>query len=354
MSHGLTTTPLQQGSKSEGTSTEYAVGTLVYCCIQCCDTAQMIESVVVEPGMWQTVIACPSGDWLRHVGTHFVSECEDGGASCEVVFLSVDPTSLVATPLPGSHRFSSIPLTENLLELFSESELDSVHMPTRKAGDVRSQDKYFEVRIGREHSLFHCNSVLVLPNFLTKAECHVLMDAADQASSSSVTREGCEAKRMRSSYTSSGQGLSRLPLCNLNSEAQLLSTSLLCDKLLTFFEQHLPDLARQLFGQAEGLAKMKFAFPWAEPAVNRYTQGGDFGPHTDLQAVTINVVLSDPGAFTGGGTVFWPQGSLDELTLLRPQQGTAVLFHGQLKHAGREVTSGVRHLYVASFSLSSE
>ena len=37
--------------------------------------------------------------------------------------------------------------------------------------------------------------------------------------------------------------------------------------------------------------------------------------------------------------------------LLQPKQGTAVLFNGEIVHAGREVTSGVRHLYVASFTL---
>ena len=67
-------------------------------------------------------------------------------------------------------------------------------------------------------------------------------------------------------------------------------------------------------------------------------------------------------SFKGGGTAFWPAQSqqgredkkeADEIceVLLQPQQGMGVLFNGQLSHAGKRVTSGLRHVYVASFDL---
>ena len=40
-----------------------------------------------------------------------------------------------------------------------------------------------------------------------------------------------------------------------------------------------------------------------------------------------------------------------EVTVLRPRQGSALLFNGHVSHAGRAVAQGIRHGYVASFSL---
>ncbi|CAE7676588.1 unnamed protein product, partial [Symbiodinium pilosum] len=106
--------------------------------------------------------------------------------------------------------------------------------------------------------------------------------------------------------------------------------------------------------------ELKPFFSPGEPAVNRYMTGGGIAPHIDREAVTLNVVLSEPGAFAGGGTAFWPQekveGETDEAcaekfdmrdaAVLRPRQGTAILFNGSIAHAGRPVISGVRHAFV--------
>ena len=87
-------------------------------------------------------------------------------------------------------------------------------------------------------------------------------------------------------------------------------------------------------------------------------------------ALTVNVLLSS-GTFEGGGTAFWREdsvtdslfrkaghaqyedGSTDAPTLsVQPAgAGVGVLFNGSVKHAGRAVTSGVRHVLVASFSI---
>mmetsp|Transcript_158831 Transcript_158831/g.509218 ORF Transcript_158831/g.509218 Transcript_158831/m.509218 type:complete len:182 (-) Transcript_158831:13-558(-) len=152
-------------------------------------------------------------------------------------------------------------------------------------------------------------------------------------------------------------GLQRLQVCYLSSEAQELSRSILHDRVLPFLEKQLPCVAEGLFGQASGLGDMAFSFSPKEPAVNRYEVGGEFKVHCDAYSVTVNVLLSDPGDFIGGGTAFWPQDVAgteddgDEMLLLRPRQGTGVLFNGSVMHSGRQVESGLRHLYVASFHL---
>lgn len=40
-----------------------------------------------------------------------------------------------------------------------------------------------------------------------------------------------------------------------------------------------------------------------EPAINRYGVGGNFAPHRDKQALTVNVLLRAGDAFEGGGTL---------------------------------------------------
>eukprot|EP00449_Zooxanthella_nutricula_P063350 CAMPEP_0198565998 /NCGR_PEP_ID=MMETSP1462-20131121/102650_1 /TAXON_ID=1333877 /ORGANISM="Brandtodinium nutriculum, Strain RCC3387" /LENGTH=139 /DNA_ID=CAMNT_0044297011 /DNA_START=9 /DNA_END=425 /DNA_ORIENTATION=+ len=139
--------------------------------------------------------------------------------------------------------------------------------------------------------------------------------------------------------------MNRLPVRKLDLEAQMLSAEVISRRLLPFFERQLPDVAEELFGQGEGLASMKVCFSPGEPAVNRYMVGGGIAPHTDKQTVTLNVVLSDLGAFAGGGTMFWPQDGPEDAEMsvertgdavvLRPPQGTAILFNGQVTHAGR-------------------
>ncbi|CAE8590769.1 unnamed protein product, partial [Polarella glacialis] len=153
--------------------------------------------------------------------------------------------------------------------------------------------------------------------------------------------------------------LERLPVCYLNSEARKLSDTILRDRLLPFLERELPDFCRGRFGKCEGLRDMTFSYSNNEPAVNRYVKGGEFPAHKDGYDVTVNVVLSEPEAFTGGGTAFWSQtffGRLDRFfgteILLKPPPGMGVVFNGGLSHAGRATESGLRHIYVASFSLT--
>jgi hypothetical protein len=190
------------------------------------------------------------------------------------------------------------------------------------------------------------------------------MDAADQSvakgTGSKRSNEHWLEAPAESAYemAATSNPLERLRICELGPEAEQLSANILLGRVLPFLEQKLPDTAQVLFGRSSVLKDMNMTFAPGEPAVNRYTSGGLMKVHTDNYHVTINILLSDPGAFVGGGTAFWeqhpPDSSMpeeDPAAVLRPRQGSGAFFNGSVRHAGQVVTSGTRHLYVASFSL---
>ena len=74
------------------------------------------------------------------------------------------------------------------------------------------------------------------------------------------------------------------------------------------------------------------------------------------------VPLSTSGReFDGGGTAFWSEAlvgtdskeahNFPPSLVMRPPAGTGLFWRGHLTHAGLPVTSGVRHVFVASFDL---
>lgn len=321
-------------------------------------TVKVTEAIVVEVGTCQIVVACPGCCALTAAG-HWASSpelsacktfhcaCVEPGATCPLVFYSVDAAALV-TRLPSEavdFSMQGMPSIERLVELFrGEANLDSLRVQTLTVGSFTPSDFFCEVRIGKMHSLFDYNSILMIPDFLTRKECHELIDSADRGFANLAA---CQKLR--------------LPIDKLDSGAQLLSASIV-DRVLSFFEFHQPQVAARLFGRSSELKNMNVIYSPGEPAVNRYRDGGQFLPHTDKDSVTVNVLLSDVGAFDGGGTMFWPEETTDtrsswstaDAVLLRPLPGTAFLFNGNVMHAGRKVASGIRHVYVASFSLYSK
>ena len=90
-----------------------------------------------------------------------------------------------------------------------------------------------------------------------------------------------------------------------------------------------------------------------------YTDGGYFGAHKDHLALTILIPLTSPDtSFGGGGTGFWagnrdtsenPEGREADI-VLRPPAGSALVFGGDVTHAGMPVALGVRSVLVCSFS----
>lgn len=100
-----------------------------------------------------------------------------------------------------------------------------------------------------------------------------------------------------------------------------------------------------------------------EPAINVYTKGGEFRPHTDSQALTVLVTLTEGDIIHeegGGGTAYWAlsqnhRRDQPALTLKPLQKGSLLLFGGDLVHSGLPLlTDGRRVILVASFSKKKE
>ena len=95
-----------------------------------------------------------------------------------------------------------------------------------------------------------------------------------------------------------------------------------------------------------------------EPAINVYEEGGYFGAHKDHLALTVLIPLTSPGEnFGGGGTGYWrgnresSENPTEEPDLiLKPAAGSALVFGGDVTHAGMPVASGYRSVFVCSFS----
>ena len=120
-------------------------------------------------------------------------------------------------------------------------------------------------------------------------------------------------------------------------------------------------VAASVAGPLGPTTALRIVFPEAEPAVNVYCSGGNFPLHDDGYDMSIVINLSPPGAFEGGGTQYWREMDDDkwqqngtqtrEPTLVQPPQGSALIFNGNITHAGRATTRGTRHVFVSSFDL---
>ena len=197
---------------------------------------------------------------------------------------------------------------------------------------------------------------IVLPSgFATADERAAMMSAAVAVA---------DAERRHT--TASVPGRLRLTVTErLDAGARALS-DLWLRRALQLIGAHLPAVARSLLLPHEPVSSLceleldAFEFADEEPACNVYDVGGEFKPHEDKQSVTVLVPLSDSALYEGGGTAFWSdeargpgrsRASTSAPTLvLQPPAGTALLFSGEVTHAARPVTSGVRVVYVASFT----
>jgi hypothetical protein len=221
-------------------------------------------------------------------------------------------------------------------------------------------------------------SLLLLHGLANPAECELLCTEASAYAS------------LQSRQTS--QALVRLPIVQmLSADAQALCDQVLIRGISRLREQ-LPRLLPVLFGDRGGIGAELWSgtpndgpavdastaappptitrdpllrFVPGEPACNVYSAGGQFKLHEDQQALTVLVVLSCQDAFKGGGTAFWssedrpPPISPGVLVrtaagpptlVVKPPQGTAIIFGGDVTHAGQPVLDGERTVFVASFS----
>ena len=231
------------------------------------------------------------------------------------------------------------------------------------------------VSTSRSKSIDLSNRILLMADMLSPEECLLLRNDADNLLDcrydrdlmDDVDEDGNDDADADDDEESAAQerSLRRVSLCDMSQASQNLSHELI-------FERILPALRHKNPSLLENLGLFNFdaltnEMDWAsdEPSINRYEIGGRFDPHRDGYALTVIVLLSTDGAFDGGGTIFFDSSQAAEASMdgnygddtntkssvvVKPPQGTAVLFSGDIYHAGRPVTNGTRHLFVASFS----
>jgi len=192
------------------------------------------------------------------------------------------------------------------------------------------------------------HSIAVVPGFASTAECEKLTSVAMELAQN-------PPPQLTGDDTSLTAGRLRLPAASWPDPAARTLSDALVQRALAFARDQLPSLVEERFGPSD--AEETLVFSHGEPAVNVYREGGQFQPHEDLQSLTVLVPLCDPDAYGSGGTAFWSEearGMARESgppsLVLRPAAGTALLFVGSVTHAGLPVSSGTRHVFVASFS----
>jgi len=67
----------------------------------------------------------------------------------------------------------------------------------------------------------------------------------------------------------------------------------------------------------------------------------NLGIHVDYSEISVNILLSDPSDFEGGGTYF------DDGIVTYLEKGDALIHSGKTKHSGLEITKGKRYILVA-------
>jgi len=208
-------------------------------------------------------------------------------------------------------------------------------------------------------------SVIIVTGFASQFECETLMDSAAAVAWFRRTQLTGEEETLR-------PGRLRLPVSERLDKASRYVADDLVGRALDLVERELPSVAELLTrGQPSRgpppLRHMPLVFSPGEPAVNVYTVGGEFSPHEDKQALTLLVPLSSASLYDGGGTAFWSaamrgesvephvrlrEGEVAPTLVLRPSPSDAILFAGNVTHAGLPVLCGTRFVFVASFSAS--
>lgn len=248
--------------------------------------------------------------------------------------------------------------------------MQSARVPAASAPSDAPERSWREVYLNEQsaalttcaaEALANGHSVLVQEMLASQEECRALSCWAAAAAKSDPMGDRLTG-RVR-------MPIERMAMWPGGEEGEALCEVLLL-RSLAKLEQQAPLLNRVLFGacptSCSGNPQLSFAT--GEPAINCYTQGGCFRPHTDKQSLTILLTLSEISEFEGGGTAFYSttqgdqadeaggQCSLTQLEeteptlIFRLAAGSALCFGGQVVHSGVRVTSGQRIVFVASFS----
>ena len=175
--------------------------------------------------------------------------------------------------------------------------------------------RYDSVQLGEDAKDVERNSILLVPALLSAAECEELIEDVDL--------RGVEGAK------SGGGGFERHSISGLSASTRVLFEKVLRERLLPFVAAELPavedyiwsrsgerpvELAPKQRTAGTPLGALPYRFTLNEPAINRYSDGGEFAPHTDQQALTLNILLR-ADVFEGGGTAFWKE--CDPVALVR-------------------------------------
>ena len=193
----------------------------------------------------------------------------------------------------------------------------------------------------------HGHSVLVLDACANLVECNLLRREVNKVASVESSPMCVEFLTVTEALSDAGQStVDSLLMQTIEAAKDRISPLI-------------PSLFGNCFqGAVSCLRNPGIRFSEDEPWVIVYGIGGTFLQHTDGQALTIIVALADAesGTFTGGGTAFWSPESLEAdknaspSLVLSPPCGSAILFAGNVVHAGLAITEGQRMNLVASFS----
>lgn len=261
-----------------------------------------------------------------------------------------------------------LPLFICLLQSQPTRSLATISIPSEST-TLTSKISFSEVFIDHEREGANVGervkfgeSVVELKDLATPEECRWLVNTCLKAAEAATPTRQLDKP-----------GLVRLPTIAAAERATVTNTpcadplpkdvdeilKMILTRAAAFIDEELPSLTSTLF-ETDSLENLltdnHLKFSSREPAVNRYTKGGEFLAHKDAQALTVLLPLSCPeNDFTGGGTAFWGQDSRghrveDPSSVLKPPAGTAMLFGGCVTHAGVAVDSGSRIVFVASFS----
>ena len=225
------------------------------------------------------------------------------------------------------------------------------------APDFRASDNRSVLDVAK--AVAENRSVISVPDFATEAEVALLTGEAARAEEAKLENP-LTSSRQRLRFVIQGRTLTIGSVVPALAPSVQLLAEVLVQRAIAFVQTKLPALAT-FFGLVGCDARTPLDYSEGEPAINiYYGPGGDFQPHQDMRALTLLVSLSTSELdYEGGGTSFFAadaqlgsvrRGRCAPAAILRPLPGTALLWGGTQLHAGAEVTSGRRVVFVASFT----
>lgn len=179
---------------------------------------------------------------------------------------------------------------------------------------------------------------LLVPDFLSGAECSTLIEAAESRGFSSAELD--------------------YPPSYRNNDRQVLTDEALARRLLRRLCKVFPNGVVQLL-PGEQVSDWELAGINERFRLCRYRPGQRFHIHQDgvhhrgpgcRSMLTFMVYLTDGDTFGGGDTLFYaagPQageGKSNLVARVRPRAGSLILFDHGIWHAGEEVTRGIKHV----------